>query len=110
MTEWAPAVDIEETDQEYVIKAELPEVNREDVKVMVQDDVLTIAGERKRENEEKSRKFHRRRAGVRKLRTAVHSPGQRRPHGRKGRVQGRNAERDASQDKGSKVQSGSSKH
>ena len=57
--EWAPLVDIVEDDKEYLIKAELPEVNKADVKVTVQDDVLTITGERTLEKEEKGRKYHR---------------------------------------------------
>ena len=59
VAEWAPLVDIVEDDNEYVIKAELPEVKKEDVKVTVQDDVLTISGERTFEKEEKGRKYHR---------------------------------------------------
>jgi len=59
VADWAPAVDISEDDKEYVIKAELPEVNKDDVKVMVQDGVLTIQGERKQEKEEKGKKYHR---------------------------------------------------
>lgn len=59
VSEWMPAVDIVEDDKEYLIKAELPEVRREDVKVTVQDGVLALAGERKFEKEEKGRKFHR---------------------------------------------------
>src|SRR5881628_3749693 len=59
VAEWAPVVDIVEDDNEYLIKAELPEVKKEDVKVTVQDDVLTISGERMFEKEEKDRKYHR---------------------------------------------------
>ena len=59
VAEWAPVVDIVEDDNEYFIKAELPEVKKEDVKVTVQDDVLTISGERMFEKEEKGRKYHR---------------------------------------------------
>lgn len=58
-TEWAPKVDIVETDKEYTIKAELPEVNKEDVKVNIENGELTISGERKQEKEEKDKKFHR---------------------------------------------------
>ena len=57
-SDWAPAVDIEETDKEYLIKAELPEVTKENVKVEMLEGVLTIEGERKREKEEKGKKFH----------------------------------------------------
>jgi HSP20 family protein len=49
--EWAPVADISETDKEFVIKAELPEVRKEDVKVTLDDGVLTIAGERRHEKE-----------------------------------------------------------
>jgi HSP20 family protein len=57
--EWAPLVDIIESEHEYLIKAELPEVKREEVKVTVQDGTLTIAGERTIEKEEKDKKYHR---------------------------------------------------
>jgi len=59
VAKWAPLVDIIEHDKEYLIKAELPEVKRDDVKVTVQDDVLTITGERTLEKEEKGNKYHR---------------------------------------------------
>ncbi|MFO0725096.1 MAG: Hsp20/alpha crystallin family protein [Myxococcota bacterium] len=59
MAPWAPVVDIKETPEEYLIKAELPEVKREDIKVEVRDGMLTIQGERKQEKEEKKDKFHR---------------------------------------------------
>lgn len=59
VAEWAPLVDIVEHDNEYLIKAELPEVKKDDVKVTVQDDLLTITGERTFEKEEKGRKYHR---------------------------------------------------
>jgi HSP20 family protein len=59
VAKWAPLVDIIEHDREYLIKAELPEVKKDDVKVTVQDDVLTITGERTLEKEEKGNKYHR---------------------------------------------------
>src|SRR5436309_3740613 len=59
MTEWAPLVDITEDDKEYLIKAELPEVKKDDVKVTVESGVLTISGERKFEREEKDKRYHR---------------------------------------------------
>ena len=58
-TQWMPPVDIVEDDREYLIKAELPEIRKEDVRVTVQDGILSIAGERKFEAEEKGRRFHR---------------------------------------------------
>ena len=57
--DWAPAVDINETDTEYTVKADLPEVKKEDLKIALEDGVLTIQGERKQEKEEKGKKFHR---------------------------------------------------
>ena len=57
--EWAPLVDISEDDEEYRIKAELPDVKKEDVKVTAQKGTLTIMGERKFEKEEKGRRYHR---------------------------------------------------
>jgi HSP20 family protein len=59
VAQWAPLVDISEDEKEYVIKAELPEMKKEDVKVTVHDDVLSISGERKSEKEEKDKKYHR---------------------------------------------------
>ena len=59
VAEWAPLVDISEDDTEYLIKAELPDLKKEDVKVTAQEGILTIMGERKFEKEEKSRKYHR---------------------------------------------------
>ncbi len=59
VADWAPTVDITEDDKEYLIKAEIPEVDKKDVKVTVQEGVLTLQGERKQEREEKGKKFHR---------------------------------------------------
>ena len=59
VAEWSPLVDITEDEKEYVIKAELPDIKKEDVKLTVQDNVLCISGERKYEKEEKDKKYHR---------------------------------------------------
>lgn len=59
VAEWSPLVDITEDEKEYLIKAELPEIKKEDVKLTVQDNVLAISGERKYEKEEKGKKYHR---------------------------------------------------
>lgn len=59
VAEWSPLVDITEDDKEYLIKADLPEVKKEDVKLTVQDDVMSISGERKYEKAEKGKKYHR---------------------------------------------------
>jgi HSP20 family protein len=58
--EWMPAVDIFETnDSEFVVKAELPEMKREDIDVTFENGVLTLTGERKAESEENSGTYHR---------------------------------------------------
>ena len=59
VTEWAPAVDITEDDKEYLVKAELPGLKKEEVKITVENGELTISGERKSEKEEKNKKYHR---------------------------------------------------
>lgn len=59
VSQWTPIVDIMEDDKGYEIKADLPEVDKKDVKVTVENGVLTISGERKFEKEEKGRKYHR---------------------------------------------------
>lgn len=57
--EWAPLVDVIEDEKEYLIKVELPEVHKEDVKVTVENGTLSIAGERKAEKDQRGRRFHR---------------------------------------------------
>lgn len=52
-------MDVEESDKEYPIKAELPEVKKEDLKIQVEDGSLRISGERKLEKEESGRRYHR---------------------------------------------------
>lgn len=57
--DWAPSVDVAETAEEFQVKAELPEVKKEDIKVAVENGLLRIEGERKQEKEEKGKKYHR---------------------------------------------------
>ena len=57
--DWSPSTDISETEKEYLIRAELPAVRKEDVKVTVEDGTITIQGERKQQKEDKAEKFHR---------------------------------------------------
>ena len=56
---WTPAVDIYESDNELVLKADLPEVELKDIDVRVENQTLTIAGERKFEKKSDSKGFHR---------------------------------------------------
>jgi HSP20 family protein len=58
-TAWAPPCDIYETDKDLVIKMEIPEVKKENVFVNVEENILTIRGERKFEEEVKKENFHR---------------------------------------------------
>jgi HSP20 family protein len=57
--EWSPATDLSETDKEYLIRAALPAVKKEDVKVTYENGVLTLSGERRQKEEQKDEKFHR---------------------------------------------------
>ena len=57
--DWSPSADISETDMEYVIRAELPAVKKEDVQVTYDEGVITIKGERKQQKDEKTEKYHR---------------------------------------------------
>jgi HSP20 family protein len=57
--DWAPLADVTESEVEYLIKAELPEVRKEDLSITVQDGVLTVSGERKQEKRADGEKAHR---------------------------------------------------
>ena len=59
VVQWRPAANISETDREYLIKAELPEVQKKDVEVTVNDGVITIRGERRFERSDDTEKQHR---------------------------------------------------
>jgi HSP20 family protein len=56
--DWSPAVDISETGEEYLIRAALPAVNKEDVEVTFENGVLTLSGARLQKEEQKDEKFH----------------------------------------------------
>ena len=56
---WQPAVDIFETEESIVIKAELPEVDQKDIEVRIEDNTLTLKGERKHGSEVKKENYHR---------------------------------------------------
>jgi len=57
--QWRPAADIAENKDEYIVKAQLPEVKREDVSVTIEDGMLKIEGERKYEKKSEDEKQHR---------------------------------------------------
>jgi HSP20 family protein len=56
---FSPAVDIKETQGEYMVTAEVPGIKKEDIHIEVADNLLTIKGERKFEKEEKNESYHR---------------------------------------------------
>jgi HSP20 family protein len=56
--DWSPSVDISETGQEYLIRATLPAVKKEDVEITVDDGMLTLSGERRQQGEQEDEKFH----------------------------------------------------
>jgi len=59
VADWSPEVDISEDEHGYLLKADLPEMKKEDVRVTVEDGILCVSGERKSEKEDQKRKFHR---------------------------------------------------
>lgn len=59
LAEWRPVANISETENDYLIKAELPEVSKDDIEVSVQDGIITIKGERRMETTEENEKQHR---------------------------------------------------
>jgi HSP20 family protein len=59
VADWSPEVDISEDDHGYLLKADLPEMKKDDVRVTVEDGILCVSGERKSEKEDQKRKFHR---------------------------------------------------
>ena len=56
---WLPAMDLVETDDHFVLRADLPGMDEDDVKIELEDSTLTISGERKAEHEEKSEGYYR---------------------------------------------------
>jgi len=56
---WGPSVDIAENDDEILVHAEIPGMKKEDIKIIIQDNVLTLKGEKKQETEDKKKNFHR---------------------------------------------------
>jgi HSP20 family protein len=56
---WLPAVDVSETEDQFVVRAELPGMSHEDIDINVQENVLTLKGEKKQEKKEEKENFHR---------------------------------------------------
>lgn len=57
--QWLPAMDLVETDHEYVLRADLPGVGEDDVNIELEDNVLTVSGERAAEHEANAEGFYR---------------------------------------------------
>ncbi|HTR80803.1 MAG TPA: Hsp20/alpha crystallin family protein [Bacteroidota bacterium] len=57
--QWTPAVDLEETDDSYVVRAELPGIKKDEVKITLNDGVVTVSGEKRNEVEKKEGNYHR---------------------------------------------------
>ena len=71
---WNPAVDISENEKDYVVKAEIPGLKKNDIKISIEDDMLTLSGERKFENEQKENNYHRVERSYGKFQRAFHLP------------------------------------
>jgi HSP20 family protein len=59
MRRWIPAMDLVETEEDFVLRADLPGVNEKDVSIELEDNVLTISGQRKAEHEERKEGYYR---------------------------------------------------
>ena len=59
ISHWMPAVDVAEREEEYQVKVELPGVSKEDVEITMQENILTIRGEKKQEKESTGSSYHR---------------------------------------------------
>ena len=101
---WAPAVDIFEKDGNIVLKAELPGVDPKDVDIRVENNMLTLRGERKFENEVKREHYHRVERAYGDVQPLVHAADRRRHREDQGRVQGRRAARDPAEARGGQAE------
>ena len=71
---WSPAVDVSEDKDNIYVKAELPGLKQEEINVSLEDDVLTIQGERTSEKEEKDKQYHRIERSYGAFQRAIHLP------------------------------------
>ena len=103
---WVPPVDIRETENELVVKADVPDVKFEDIDVRMENGTLTLQGERKFEAEEGEERLASRGAVVRTLRARVHPAGHRESGRREGRLQERHAHDDPAQEGNRQAEAG----
>ena len=59
MKTWTPRVDVEETEKEILVKADLPGIDPKAIEISIENGILTIRGEKKEEKEEKKKNYHR---------------------------------------------------
>ena len=71
---WLPSVDIRETDDAYTVTADLPGLKKKDVKIIVNDSILEISGERSYENKEDNGSYHRRERSYGSFHRSFHLP------------------------------------
>ncbi|MBW2181373.1 MAG: Hsp20/alpha crystallin family protein [Deltaproteobacteria bacterium] len=55
---WLPDLDVSETDKEFIVRAEIPGIEKDDIDITLTDGLLTIKGEKKHENEENKENYH----------------------------------------------------
>ncbi|MDY6825050.1 MAG: Hsp20/alpha crystallin family protein [Thermodesulfobacteriota bacterium] len=55
---WVPAIDVSETDNEYLVKAELPGLKKEDIDISLNNGILTLKGEKKQEKKDDNENYH----------------------------------------------------
>ena len=72
---FVPAIDVKETDEGYVIEADIPGLRKEDIHIEVTDDVVTLKGERKQEVDKKEKDYHRIERSYGSFRRSIQRPG-----------------------------------
>jgi HSP20 family protein len=72
---FVPAIDVRETDDSYIVEADIPGMKKEDIQIEVADNIVTIHGERKSESEEKNKEYHRIERSYGSFRRSVQVPG-----------------------------------
>ena len=73
-TVWSPAVDINETEDGFEVKAEIPGMKKDEIQINYEDDMLTLSGERNQEKEEQNKNFHRIERRYGKFQRSFHLP------------------------------------
>ena len=106
LADWSPQVDIVEDDKEYVIKADLPEMKKDEVKVTMENGVLCISGERKTEKEEKNKRYHRIERSFGSFERSVYDARGCGCEQDRGRIQRRRVEGSSAKNCGSEIQTG----